>query len=49
MANRAGFPALELKNFRKEKYPEYIETLNKGDQKDYSAMIGIIGNLFRVS
>jgi cell filamentation protein len=49
MANRAGFPALELNNFRNEKYPEYIEALNKGDEKDYSAMIEIIGNLFQVS
>jgi len=49
MANRAGFPALELNNFRKEKYPDYIDALNKGDQKDYSGMIGIIGNLLRVS
>jgi cell filamentation protein len=46
MANRAGYPSLELSRFRKENYSEYIEALNKGDEKDYSAMIEIIGNLF---
>jgi cell filamentation protein len=46
MANRAGFPSLELNKFRKDNYPQYIEALNKGDDKDYSAMIEIIGNLF---
>jgi cell filamentation protein len=46
MANRAGYPSLELDKFRKDNYPQYIEALNKGDDKDYSAMIEIIGELF---
>ena len=45
MANRAGFPSLELNKFRNENYPRYIEALNKGDDKDYSGMVEIIGNL----
>ncbi len=49
MANRAGYPSLELNNFRKDNYPKYIEALNKGDDKDYSGMIEIIGSLFRAS
>ena len=49
MANKAGYPSLELDKFRKDNYPQYIEALNKGDDKDYSAMIEIIGNLFPVS
>ena len=49
MANRAGYPSLELDKFRKDNYPAYIEALNKGDDKDYSGMIEIIGNLFPVS
>ena len=49
MANRAGYPSLELNKFRKDNYPEYIEALNKGDDKDYSAMIEIIGDLFPAS
>jgi cell filamentation protein len=47
MANRAGFPSLELNKFRKDNYPQYIDALNNGDNKDYSAMIEIIGNLFQ--
>ena len=35
MANRAEYPSLELNKFRKDNYPEYIEALNKGDDKDY--------------
>ena len=46
MANRAGYPSLDLNKFRNDKYPQYIEALNKGDDKDYSGMIEIIGNLF---
>lgn len=46
MANRAGYPVLELNKFRKDNYPQYIDALNKGDDKDYSGMIEIIGNLF---
>jgi cell filamentation protein len=49
MANRTGYPSLELNKFRKDNYPQYIEALNKGDDKDYSAMIEIIGNLFPAS
>jgi cell filamentation protein len=49
MANRAGYPSLDLNKFRKDKYPQYIEALNKGDDKDYSGMIEIIGNLFPAS
>jgi len=49
MANRAGYPSLELNKFREANYPDYIEALNKGDEKDYSAMIEIIGNLFPAS
>ena len=49
MANRAGYPSLELNKFREASYPDYIEALNKGDEKDYSAMIEIIGNLFPAS
>ena len=49
MANRAGYPSLELNKFREVNYPDYIEALNKGDEKDYSAMIEIIGNLFPAS
>jgi cell filamentation protein len=49
MANRAGYPSLELNKFRKDNYPQYIDALNKGDDKDYSAMIEIIGNLFPAS
>jgi len=46
MANRAGYPVLKLNKFRKDNYPKYIDALNKGDDKDYLAMIEIIGNLF---
>ena len=46
MANRAGYPSLDLNQFRNENYPQYIEALNKGDDKDYSGMIEIIGKLF---
>jgi cell filamentation protein len=46
MANRAGYPSLELSRFRQENYTDYVEALNKGDEKDYSAMIEIIGKLF---
>lgn len=49
MANRAGYPSLKLDKFRKDNYPQYIEALNKGDDKDYSAMIEIIGKLFQAS
>ena len=49
MANRAGYPSLELDKFRKENYSKYIEALNNGDDKDYSGMIKIIGNLFASS
>jgi cell filamentation protein len=49
MANRAGYPLLQLDKFRKENYPSYIEALNRGDDKDYSGMIEIIGNLFPAS
>jgi cell filamentation protein len=45
MANRAGFTSLEFDKFRKENYSQYIDALNKGDDKDYSGMIEIIGNL----
>lgn len=47
MANRAGFLSLNLNKFRDENYPQYIDALNKGDEKDYSGMIEIIGNLFQ--
>jgi cell filamentation protein len=47
MANRAGFLSLDLNKFRNENYPQYIKALNKGDEKDYSAMIGIIGSLLQ--
>jgi len=46
MSNRAGYPSLELNKFRTDNYPQYIDALNKGDDKDYSAMIEIIGSLF---
>jgi len=46
MVNRAGYPSLELNKFRNDNYPKYIEALNKGDEKDYKAMIEIIGKLF---
>lgn len=46
MANRAGYPSLELSRFRQENYSDYIDALNKGDAKDYSAMMEIIGSLF---
>ena len=46
MANKAGYPSLELARFRQENYTDYIEALNKGDEKDYSAMMEIIGKLF---
>jgi len=46
MANRAGYASLELNKFRQGNYPEYINALNKGDEKDYSEMIKIIGSLF---
>ena len=49
MANRAGYPSLDLNKFRTDKYPQYIEALNKGDDKNYSGMIEIIGNLFPAS
>ncbi|MCX6241558.1 MAG: Fic family protein [Bacteroidetes bacterium] len=49
MANRAGYPSLELDKFRMNNYPQYIEALNKGDDKDYSAMTEIIGKLFPAS
>lgn len=49
MSNRAGYSSLELDKFRNENYPQYIEALNKGDDKDYSGMIEIIGNLFPAS
>jgi len=49
MANRAGYPSLELDKFRMDNYPQYIEALNKGDDKDYSGMVEIIGNLFPAS
>ncbi|MCX6243334.1 MAG: Fic family protein [Bacteroidetes bacterium] len=49
MSNRAGFPSLELNRFREENYQQYIDALNKGDEKDYKPMIEIIGNLFPVS
>ena len=49
MANRAGYPSLQLDKFRKDNYSAYIEALNKGDNKDYSEMIEIIGNLFPAS
>jgi len=38
MANRAGYPSLDLNKFRMENYPDYIRALNLGDEKDYSAM-----------
>jgi hypothetical protein len=40
---------IALNKFREANYPDYIEALNKGDEKDYSAMIEIIGNLFPAS
>jgi cell filamentation protein len=46
MANRAGYPTLDLNKFRKENYPDYVFALNKGDEKDYSSMIAIIARLF---
>ncbi len=49
MANRAGYPSLDLNKFREENYPRYIEALNKGDEKDYTGMVEIIGNLLPVS
>jgi len=49
MANRAGYPSLELNKFRKDNYPEYVEALNKGDDRNYSEMVKIIGNLFPAS
>jgi hypothetical protein len=49
MSNRAGYPSLELNKFRKDNYSKYIEALNKGDDKYYSAMIEIIGSLFPTS
>jgi len=49
MANRAGYPSLELNKFRNENYPKYIKALNKGDEKNYKSMIEIIGNLFPAS
>ncbi|MCX6250896.1 MAG: Fic family protein [Bacteroidetes bacterium] len=49
MSNRAGYSSLELDKFRQDNYPAYIEALNRGDDKDYSGMIKIIGNLFRAS
>ncbi len=49
MANRAGYPSLDLNKFRQENYQEYFKTLNLGDEKDYSAMIEIIGALFSIS
>ncbi len=49
MANRAGYPSLDLNEFRKENYEDYIKALNLGDDKDYYAMIEIIRALFSVS
>ena len=49
MSNRSGYPSLDLNKFRKDNYPQYIEALNKGDEKDYSGMIEIIGQLLPAS
>jgi cell filamentation protein len=49
MANRAGYSSLNLNKFREDNYQQYIDALNKGDDKEYSAMIEIIGNLFPAS
>jgi cell filamentation protein len=49
MASRAGYPSLNLNKFREDYYSNYIEALNKGDEKEYSPMIEIIRNLFSTS
>jgi len=49
MANRAGYPSLDLNKFREDNYPQYIEALIKGDDRDYSGIIEIIGNLLPAS
>jgi cell filamentation protein len=49
MAGRAGYPSLNLNKFREDYYSNYIEALNKGDEKEYSPMIEIIRNLFSTS
>jgi hypothetical protein len=46
MAGRAGYPSLNLNKFREDYYQKYVDFLNKGDEKEYSAMIEIIWNLF---
>ena len=49
MASRAGYPSLNLNKFREDYYQKYVDALNKGDEKEYTAMIEIIGNLFSTS
>ncbi len=46
MANRAGYPLLDLGKFRESYYSKYVDALNQGENQNYSGMIEIIGELF---
>jgi len=46
MANRAGFPLLDLMKFRQNHYDAYVKALNQGENQNYKPMIEIIAELF---
>jgi hypothetical protein len=46
MAAKAGYKLLDLENFRKERFDEYVEAIQTAATGNYSLMERIIASLF---